>query len=149
MTALLVDPCPVLGGQLARALRGRHARVLHVRDVGAAIAALAGEHDIDLVVVAVDGPARGLTTTMTARAGWVLPFVVATHRTLEADAAAALRCSGVSVLMKKPFTTDELLRAVDDAQRRAPPEARWVSSWMASAALRGVREELDPATRAC
>lgn len=125
--ALVVDPDPAHREALRRALSERYREIVVCGDLAGAVECLLQNDQIALVVIDV-GLEQGIDLAGVAVLKLPTPIVIATHAGIPGADGFRLGKMGVKRLIAKPFTTDELLRAVDEALVEEPPQ---VVSWVA------------------
>jgi DNA-binding response OmpR family regulator len=134
--ALVVDPDPAQQDALRRALSERYRDVLLAGDVQAAVEHLLQNDQIGLVIIDVDGMEQGLDLAGVAVLKMPTPLVIGTHTCMTGPDGFRLGKMGVKRLVAKPFTTDELLRALDEALVEEPPQvASWVAPFLGRVSL--------------
>jgi CheY-like chemotaxis protein len=127
-SALVVDPDPAQREALRRALSARYREIIAVGELQPAVECLLQNDQIALVVIDVGSFDQGIDLAGVAVLKLPTPLVIATHSGLPGADGFRLGKLGVKRLIGKPYTTDELLRAVDEATVEEPPQ---VVSWVA------------------
>lgn len=135
--ALVVEPDADLEAALTRALAARYRTVIRAVAPERAVERLLDNDHIALVVIDVEAVPLGVDVACAAVLKLPTPIVVATHAGGVAAADAfKLSKSGVQILLHKPFTTDELLRTLDDTLAAPPPMIfPWVAPFVGRMAL--------------
>jgi DNA-binding response OmpR family regulator len=134
--ALVIDPDPIQAEALRRALLSQYREVLTVSELHPAIENLLENDQIGLVVVDVGGVAQGIDLAGLAVLKLPTPIVIATHSELNGADGFRLGKMGVRRVLAKPFTTDELLRAIADVIVEEPPQiVSWVAPFLGRVSL--------------
>lgn len=133
--ALVIDPDPGHREQLTKALLSRYRMVLAVSELLPAVEHLLENDQIGLVVVDV-GVVQGIELAELCILKLPTPLVIATHSGLTGEHGFRLGKAGVRRVLAKPFTTDELLRAIaDTAVEEPPPIVAWVAPYLGRVSL--------------
>lgn len=134
--ALVIDPDAAQCDALRRALSARYREIVTVHDVPRAVECLLQNDQIALVVMDVAALEQGIELAGVAVLKMPTPLVIATHHGLGGADGFRLGRMGVKRLIEKPFTTDELLRAIDDALAEEPPQVvSWVAPYLGRVSL--------------